>query len=97
VLVPDWSAARRVWVLVVVCGLPLLLGQFSRSRGRRLEPALFKQWGGKPNKPYNGLPRTVPLGHVPPGSAGAGTPAYAVCQLPLGVHRRPSRLLPNRQ
>ncbi|WP_458246833.1 hypothetical protein [Streptomyces sp. MAI_2237] len=49
VLVPDWSAARRVWALVLVSGLPLLLGQFSRSRGRRLEPALFEQWGGKPS------------------------------------------------
>src|SRR4051794_32009945 len=43
------------------------------------------------------LPRAVPLGHVPPGSTSAGTPAYAVYQLPLGVHRRPSRLLPDRE
>ncbi|MFJ5775328.1 hypothetical protein [Streptomyces sp. NPDC093094] len=48
-LVPDWTAARGVWVLVLVCGLPLLLGQFSRSRGRRLEPGLFESWGGKPS------------------------------------------------
>ncbi|MET9734624.1 hypothetical protein ABZZ79_29505 [Streptomyces sp. NPDC006458] len=48
VLVPAWSSARRVWMLVLVCGLPLLLGQFSRSRGRRLEPGLFDRWGGKP-------------------------------------------------
>lgn len=48
-LAPDWPAARRGWALVLVCGLPVLLGQFSRSRGRRLEADLFKRWGGKPS------------------------------------------------
>jgi hypothetical protein len=49
VLVPDWPAARRLWSLALVCGLPLLLGQLGRSRGRRLEPGLFERWGGKPS------------------------------------------------
>jgi hypothetical protein len=49
VLVPDWPPARRVWALTLVCGLPLLLGQWGRSRGRRLEPDLFERWGGKPS------------------------------------------------
>lgn len=49
VLVPDWPTARRVWALAVVCGLPLLLGQWGRSLGQRLEPDLFEHWGGKPS------------------------------------------------
>ncbi|MFD5407092.1 hypothetical protein [Streptomyces griseorubiginosus] len=49
VLIPDWPPARRVWALVLVCGLPLVLGQWCRSRGRRLEPGLFELWGGKPS------------------------------------------------
>jgi hypothetical protein len=48
VLVPDWPYASRVWALVLVCGLPLLLGQFGRALGKRLESGLFERWGGKP-------------------------------------------------
>jgi hypothetical protein len=49
VLVPEWPAARLVGALVLVCGLPLLLGQLCRSLGRRLETGLFERWGGKPS------------------------------------------------
>ena len=34
-----------------------------------------------PEQSVDRLPRAVPLAHVPPGSTGAGAPAYAVYQL----------------
>lgn len=34
---------------VIYCGGTTLLTQFGRDRGKRLEPMLFRSWGGKPS------------------------------------------------
>lgn len=43
---PVWTEAG--WLLVC-CGGPTLLTQLGRGRGKTLEPALYRRWGGKPS------------------------------------------------
>lgn len=42
------TATLAVWSLVAWCGGIALLAQLGRDAGKRKEPALFRQWGGKP-------------------------------------------------
>jgi hypothetical protein len=44
-LLKGWSA---VWSIIVACGGTAMLAQLARDGGKRIEPALFKRWGGQP-------------------------------------------------
>lgn len=47
---PQVQALLEALVSVAVgCGVLFLLSQVGRDRGKRLEPELFKMWGGKPS------------------------------------------------
>ena len=49
-LIPEFNA---VWAvisgIVFYCGSSTLATQFGRDRGKRIEPALYRSWGGKPS------------------------------------------------
>ncbi|MGD0640162.1 MAG: hypothetical protein ABSC22_05385 [Roseiarcus sp.] len=44
-----WSILGALVSLASSFGLILLLSQIARDRGKRLEPELYKSWGGKPS------------------------------------------------
>ncbi len=46
---PLLSVLTNVAVLVASCGGLYLLANICRERGKRLEPKLFENWGGKPS------------------------------------------------
>ncbi|MEW2573059.1 hypothetical protein [Streptomyces sp. NPDC047070] len=50
-VVPEWANGGRLWALVqlVLAGLLLLAEPLGRARGKRMEPELFRVWGGKPS------------------------------------------------
>ena len=43
------SLLTNVTLAIVACGLLYWVSGLARQRGRRLEPALFRAWGGKPS------------------------------------------------
>lgn len=43
--VDIWSA---LWGIIAWCGGTVLIAEFGRSFGKRVEPHLFSEWGGKP-------------------------------------------------
>ncbi|MER5470643.1 hypothetical protein ABZX90_02055 [Streptomyces sp. NPDC002935] len=45
---PAMPRSSWMWTLIVCSGLPLCADQLGRSRGKRIEEALFRSWGGKP-------------------------------------------------
>jgi len=46
---PDRSYMLAAAGVMIYCGVAMLLTQIGRDRGKRLEPALFSDWGGKPS------------------------------------------------
>jgi hypothetical protein len=44
-----WTTLGVIASLASSFGLSLLLSQVARDRGKRLEPALYESWGGKPS------------------------------------------------
>lgn len=50
VLAPDaWTPIKAMLVIALVAGVSLLIAQFSRDAGRRIERNLYRQWGGMPS------------------------------------------------
>ncbi|MGA5305930.1 hypothetical protein ACPCHT_38990 [Nucisporomicrobium flavum] len=47
VVVTIWS---KVAVLVAAAGLPFVFSQIVRDRGLRIQPELFRSWGGRPSE-----------------------------------------------
>jgi hypothetical protein len=45
----SWTLWGTIISVACSCGLIFLLAQIARDRGKRLEPALFAGWGGKPS------------------------------------------------
>ncbi|WP_460077482.1 hypothetical protein [Streptomyces variabilis] len=45
---PALPRSSWLWGLILFSGLPFCADQLGRSRGKRLEEALFASWGGKP-------------------------------------------------
>ncbi len=49
VFAPQASLLSNVTLAIVACGLLYWIAGLARQRGRQLEPALFRAWGGKPS------------------------------------------------
>ena len=45
----SWTIWGTIISVACSCGFIFLLAQIARDRGRRLEPELYKGWGGKPS------------------------------------------------
>ena len=49
-LIPEFDLIwASVGGFILYCGVTMFLKQVGRDRGKRLEPALFEAWGGKPS------------------------------------------------
>lgn len=49
-LIDDFGAIwATIGTVVLYCGAVMLMTQLARDRGKKLEPVLYKEWGGRPS------------------------------------------------
>lgn len=46
--VPNFTRWSKVFTIAVTCGLFIMIDQLVRGQGKRIEPALWAEWGGPP-------------------------------------------------
>ncbi len=48
VLIPSLARWNKLWLLATASGMMILIDQLVRDKGRAIQPALWREWGGPP-------------------------------------------------